>query len=95
MRKKIITNHKTQKDKIIKQKGDDIIKYIGIKQDITTYKLANASMVMNIKYQTTLIEDIFSNNLDNINMHAYNYARTSLVGLLEFAKNHQPILLTK
>jgi DNA mismatch repair protein MutS len=74
---------------------DDIIKYIGVKEDMTTYKLANTSMVMNIKYQTTLLEDIFGNNLDSINLHAYNYARTSLVGLLEFAKNHQPILLKK
>jgi DNA mismatch repair protein MutS len=74
---------------------DDIIKYVGIKEDMTTYKLTNTNMVMNIKYQTSLLEDIFGNNLDSINLHAYNYARTSLVGLLEFAKNHQPILLTK
>ena len=38
---------------------------------------------------------MFNNNLDSINLHAYNYARTSLVGLLEFTKNHQPILLNK
>ncbi len=74
---------------------DDIIKYVGIKDDMTTYKLTNTNMVMNIKYQEKLLQDIYGNNLDSINLHAYNYAKTSLVGLLEFAKNHQPILLTK
>ena len=74
---------------------DDIIKYVGIKEDMTTYKLSNPELVINAKYQNELIYKIFNNNLDNINLHAYNYARFSLVGLLEFTKNHQPILLNK
>ncbi len=74
---------------------DDIIKYIGIKEGMTTYKLTNPQLVNNAKYQTEVIENIFNNNLDSINLHAYNYARLSLVGLLEFTKNHQPILLEK
>ena len=74
---------------------DDIIKYVGIKEDMTTYKLTNLELVNNVKYQNELIYKIFNNNLDNINLHAYNYARFSLVGLLEFTKNHQPILLNK
>ncbi len=74
---------------------DDIIKYIGIKEGMTTYKLANPELVINAKYQNEFIEKIFNNNLDSINLHAYNYARLSVVGLLEFTKNHQPILLNK
>ena len=74
---------------------DDIIKYIGIKEGMTTYKLSNPELVINAKYQNECIQKIFNNNLDSINLHAYNYARFALVGLLEFIKNHQPILLKK
>lgn len=74
---------------------NDIIRYIGIRDNMTTYKLSNIDMITNVKYQMKLIDDIFKNNLDNINLHAYNYARIALVGLLEFARNHQPIILTR
>ena len=74
---------------------NDIIKYLGIKEGMTTYKLSNPELVINAKYQNEFIEKIFNNNLDSINLHVYNYARFSLVGLLEFTKNHQPILLNK
>ncbi len=92
-----------QLDNYIKNNGsfnrmshDDILKYLRIDTNsMTCYNIPNINMVNNIKYQTELIENIFKNNLDNINLHAYNYARTSLVGLLEFTKNHQPILLNK
>ncbi len=92
-----------QLDNYIKNNGsinrmshDDILKYLRIEPDsMTCYNIPNINMVINSKYQMELIESIFKNNLDNINLHAYNYARTSLVGLLEFTKNHQPILLKK
>jgi DNA mismatch repair protein MutS len=93
----------SQLDSFIKNNGsinrmshDDILKYLRIDTDsMTCYNIPNINMVNNSKYQVQLIESIFKNNLDNINLHAYNYARTSLVGLLEFTKNHQPILLKK
>jgi DNA mismatch repair protein MutS len=93
----------SQLDSFIKNNGsinrmshDDILKYLRIDLDsMTCYNIPNINMVNNSKYQVQLIESIFKNNLDNINLHAYNYARTSLVGLLEFTKNHQPILLNK
>jgi DNA mismatch repair protein MutS len=88
-------NMQSNNNTINRMSMDDIIKYLGITNDMTTYKLSNPEMVLNIKYQTSFIENIFNNNLDNINLHAYNYARISLVGLLEFTKNHQPILLKK
>ena len=98
-----IYNFTNQLDNYIKNNGsinrmshDDILKYLRIDTNsMTTYNIPNINMVNNVKYQTELIENIFKNNLDNINLHAYNYARTSLVGLLEFTKNHQPILLKK
>jgi hypothetical protein len=71
---------------------DDILKYVGIYSNMTTYKLTNIDMIINNKYQNSLLETIFDSTLDNINLHAYNYARFALVGLLEFAKNHQQIL---
>jgi DNA mismatch repair protein MutS len=93
----------SQLDSFIKNNGsinrmshDDILKYLRIDNDsMTCYNIPNINMVINVKYQNELIENIFKNNLDNINLHAYNYARISLVGLLEFTKNHQPILLKK
>ncbi len=74
---------------------NDLIKYLGIKENMTTYKLSNIDSLSNIKYSTNLLEEIYKSQLENINLHVYNYARLSLVGLLDFAKNHQPILLTK
>ncbi len=99
----IIYHFSNQLDSFIKNNGsinrmshDDILKYLRIDiNSMTTYNIPNINMVTNVKYQSELIESIFKNNLDNINLHAYNYARTSLVGLLEFTKNHQPILLKK
>ncbi len=81
---------------INKMNKDDILKYIGIEPTtMTTYKLTNPELVINNRYQNTLLDEIFNNNLSSINLHAYNYARLALVGLLEFVKNHQPILLNK
>jgi DNA mismatch repair protein MutS len=93
----------SQLDSFIKNNGsinrmshDDILKYLRIdSESMTCYNIPNINVVTNVKYQSELIENIFKNNLDTINLHAYNYARTSLVGLLEFTKNHQPILLKK
>ena len=93
----------SQLDSFIKNNGsinrmshDDILKYLRIdSESMTCYNIPNINMVNNVKYQSELIENIFKNNLDTINLHVYNYARTSLVGLLEFTKNHQPILLKK
>jgi DNA mismatch repair protein MutS len=74
---------------------DDLIKYLGIKENMTTYKLSNIDLISNIKYNSNLLDEIYKSQLENINLHVYNYARLSLVGLLDFAKNHQPMLLTK
>ena len=98
-----IYHFSSQLDSFIKNNGsinrmscDDILKYLRIDSlSMTCYNIPNINMVINIKYQIELIENIFKNNLDNINLHAYNYARTSLVGLLEFTRNHQPFLLNK
>ncbi len=74
---------------------DEILKYINIRDDMTTYKITNEEMIINVKYQQQVLNNIYKNNLESINIHMYNYARFSLIGLLEFTKNHQPILLTK
>ncbi len=71
---------------------EDILKYLGINDN--NYTL-NDTAILNSKYQSTILENIFGSCLEHINLHAYNYARISLVGLLEFTKNHQPILLNK
>ena len=91
-----ILNHINNNGNINRMNTEDIIKYLGINtQSGIIYKLSNSELVLNAKYQTETLQKVFNNNLDSINLHAYNYARTSLVGLLEFTKNHQPILLNK
>ncbi len=98
---KELTSYLDSNSTINRMSMDDILKYIGINNSkgniMTTYKLTNPELVINVRYQNTLLEEIFKNNqnLSSINLHAYNYARLSLVGLLEFVKNHQPILLNK
>ncbi len=90
-----LQKHVEKNGSINRMSLDDLIKYLGIKENMTTYKLSNIDLLTNIKYTSNLLNDIYKSQLENINLHVYNYARLSLVGLLEFAKNHQPILLTK
>jgi len=74
---------------------DDILSYLNLKNDLTTYNLTNIEMISNVKYQEKILEDTFKSQLEDIGMHTYMYARFSLVGLLHFTANHQPILLSK
>ena len=80
---------------INRMRKDDIISYLGIQNELTTYSLTNIEMISNVKYQEEILEDIFKSQLEDIGMHTYMYARFSLVGLLHFTANHQPILLSK
>ena len=72
---------------------NDISRYIGINDNITTYKVNNEN-ITNPLYQTNIVSKIF-NNMDIENLHAYNMARIALVGILEFTTNHMPLLLNK
>ena len=74
---------------------NDILKYIGITDDIICYKLNNHDVLTNSKYQQSILEKIFNDTMDSINLHIYNMARLSLVGILDFLTNHMPLLLHK
>jgi DNA mismatch repair protein MutS len=74
---------------------NDILRYIGISDTITTYKLNNSDMITNMKYQQTILCKIFGDIMENINLHVYNMARISLVGIMDFFTNHMPLLLEK
>ena len=90
---KNIINYMTINKHIGRMTLDDIIKYIGITDDITIYKLNNEN-ITNPSYQEMKISKIF-NEIEIENLHAYNMARIALVGILEFTSNHMPLLLDK
>lgn len=90
-----LIHHIDENNGINRMRVDDIISYLNIKQELTTYNLTNIVMISNVKYQEKLLGDIFDSQLEDIGMHTYMYARFSLVGLLHFTANHQPILLSK
>jgi hypothetical protein len=48
-----------------------------------------------LSYQKIILEKIFNNIFEILNLHLYNFARLSLVNLLEYTKNHQSNLLNK
>lgn len=73
----------------------DILKYIGINDSTTCYKLNNHEILLNASYQQTTLEKTFNDTMDSINLHMYNMARLSLVGIIDFFKNHMPLLLNK
>jgi len=93
---KAISNYLHSNTFINRMTFDDMLRYIGISSSINKYHLSNSiDTIVNAKYQQTLIEKIFNDNLDSINLHAYNMARLALVGILEFTTNHMPLLLNK
>lgn len=73
----------------------DILKYIGITENITCYKLNNHEILTNALYQQKSLEKIFNDTMDSINLHVYNMARLALVGIIDFFTNHMPLLLEK
>ena len=73
----------------------DMLKYIGINDNITCYKLNNHEMLTNAKYQQKCLVNIFNDMMESINLHIYNMARLSLVGIIDFFTNHMPLLLEK
>lgn len=80
---------------INKMSCDDIIKYLGIKDNITMYKINNFNIISNVKFMESTIKSVFNTDMEHINLHAYNYARISLVALIDYVKNHQQVLLNK
>ena len=74
---------------------NDILKYIGITDNIICYKLNNHEVLTNAKYQQSILEKIFNDTMECINLHMYSMARLALVGILDFLTNHMPLLLYK
>jgi len=78
---------------------DDIKLYLGI-NNINMYKTNNMDILIKTQYQTEFLNKVFKhyskiNIIDDIGLSYYNNAVLSLVILLDFAKNHQSLLLTK
>lgn len=73
---------------------DDMLNYMGL-NDINKYKIANKQMLKKANFQQLFLNNIFGNYDDKNNLFSYSNGMLSFVGLLDFAKSHQPTLLNK
>lgn len=73
---------------------DDMILYMGL-NTINRYKMTNKKMLIKAKFQQIFLDNIFGKYNDKNNIYNYSNAMISLVGLLDFAKSHQPLLINK
>ena len=78
---------------------NEIRSYLKLNEDII-YSINDYKKYKKVKYQTKKLDNIFKfenmiNTIENLGLVQYNYARTSLVALLEYVENHQSNLVSK
>lgn len=74
----------------------NILNYLGFNSNILIFNYNKYSTnTVKLSYQKIILEKIFNNIFEILNLHLYNFARLSLVNLLEYTKNHQGNLLNK
>ena len=89
-----------EKNKINNMNMNDIISYLNLNEnEHKLYKIHNLNNILNIGFQKNTLNNIFSSSnvscIDELNLQFYNHARISLVSLLDYTINHQPILVHK
>lgn len=95
--REIILDNNINEDEIISSmKISDILSYLNIKEE-TTYKI-KINQHKKISYQQLFLTNIYKyesniNIIEHLNLQYLNWARLSLVLLLDYAKSHQPTLL--
>ena len=92
----ILENNLNDQDLIVNMKVSDILKYLGI-EPINTYSVP-ITLHKKITFQKNLLNKIYNveSNIDVIEilgLQFLNWARLSLVLLLDYTMNHQPKLL--
>jgi len=92
----ILENNLDNSELISNMKVNDILVYLNISSD-KTYKV-NCINSKKLSYQKKIFEDIYkiSSNIDileHLGLTHLSWARISLILLLEYSKQHQPILL--
>ena len=86
-------------EKVSNMIKSEIVSYLKINQNII-YQINDYKKYTKIKYQTELLDRIFPSenmisSIDNIGLTHLNWARISLVSLLDYVRNHQSILINK
>lgn len=86
-------------EKVSNMTLDDIKSYLKINENII-YKISDYKKYTKIKYQADLLDRTFQfdnmiSAIDNIGLTHLNWARISLVSLLDYVRNHQSNLLNK
>lgn len=92
----ILENNLDENEIISTMKVSDILSYLNIKEE-STYKI-KINQHKKIAYQQSFLTNIYKyesniNILEHLNLQYLNWARLSLVLLLDYAKSHQPTLL--
>ena len=86
-------------EKVSNMTIDEIKSYLKINKDIV-YELNDYKKYTKIKFQSEFLDKTFQfenmiSAIDNIGLTHLNWARISLVSLLDYVKSHQPNLLNK
>lgn len=86
-------------EKVSNMTTNEIKSYLKLNINIT-YNLDNYSKYSKIKYQNDFLNDTFKfenmlSAIDNIGLTHLNWARISLVSLLDYVRNHQSNLINK
>ena len=92
----ILENNLKSDDILVNLNNNEILKYLNIDPKIT-YKCNNPH-VKKISYQRSLLNKIYKSDsnidiIEKLELTFLNWARTSLVMLLDYATHHQPRLL--
>ena len=88
-------------DKVSNMSQTEILSYLKIDRTVinkTNIKKNNYHKIQNQTTVLNIFESYFNNQIsiiENLDLQNYNWARTALVGLLEFIKNHQENLINK
>ena len=87
-------------NKVKAMKYKDIVSYLGL-DNVNIYRFTDLDKKLKkISYQKDILERIFNNDnqfdiIDSLGLSFNNWARLSLIYLLDYVKNHQTILLNK
>lgn len=73
----------------------DIINYLGLNQNIIFNYNNFSNNTIKLAYQKIVLEKVYDNIFEILDLHLYNFARLALVNLLEYVQNHQSNLLKK
>jgi DNA mismatch repair protein MutS len=86
----------TDEEEINNMNIKNILNYLGFSSNILIFNYNKYSTnTIKLSYQKIILEKVFNNIFEILNLHLYNFARLSLVNLLEYTKNHQNNLLNK